>query len=125
MVISHYGTRVQDETVISLNVPDVVMNCMESLRLMTQQMTQKLQVNDDWITWMVPTATRQMTLLLVNKSLVQSVEQELFTSQRNLTQASTLFIRTQQHSRFENGEIINFADSGVSAIAANIDVGTQ
>ena len=113
-----FGTRVQDEQ-ISINVPDV--NMMYALYESSDE-------NDPVLPSMTtgsldgPTATTND--IIIGDTVVGALSgtRALVFERKSDTSINFIF---ESSKTFANGEVVNFLDSGVSAVALNIDKGSK
>ena len=108
-----YGTRVQDETVI-LNVPDVVMiyGVFEASGTADPEAPSMTTASLDG-----PNNTTND--LIIGEQVIGTISgtRAKYINKKSDTEINFVY---ENDSKFENGEIINFVDSGVSAIAADL-----
>ena len=108
-----YGTRVQDE-IVCLNVPDVVMvyGVFEATGTSDPEAPSMTTASLDG-----PNNTTND--LILGEQLIGTISgaRAKFINKKSDTQINFVY---ENNSRFENGEIINFVQSGVSAIVANL-----
>ena len=108
-----YGTRVQDE-IICLNVPDVVMvyGVFEATGTSDPEAPSMTTASLDG-----PNNTTND--LILGEQLIGTISgaRAKYITKKSDTQINFVY---ENNSRFENGEVINFGQSGVSAVVANL-----
>ena len=108
-----YGTRVQDR-IISLGVPDVIMlyGVFEATDTSDPEAPSMTTASLDG-----PNNTTND--LILGEQVIGTISgaRAKYINKKSDTQINFVY---ENNSRFENGEIINFKDSGVSAIVANL-----
>lgn len=113
-----FGTRVQDES-ISINVPDanLLYGVYESVGI-------EDPVTPSMTTGSIDGPTSTTDDLIIGDQIIGTVSGAMALYFQKKTDTSVDFIYMNK-TLFLNGEVINFVDSGVSAIALNIDKGSN
>ncbi len=113
-----YGTRVQDE-ILSLNVPDVVVvyGVFESLDTSDPVPPSMTVGSLDG-----PTATA--TDLILGEEMVGEVSGAKALYVVKVSDTSIQFVYKNENV-FSNGEVVKFQESGISAVASNVVIGSQ
>ena len=112
-----YGTRVQDEK-ISLNVPDVI-----KIHGIYESSNTEDAVLPNIVLGSMDGPTGKTDDLVIGEEFVGTVSgaRGMYAVQVNSSKISFIYLNKNV---FQNGEIINFLDSGVNAISSTLDQGS-
>ena len=113
-----YGTRVQDRQ-ICMNIPDVIM-----VYGIFQGSGEETPTAPSMVLASMDGPTNTTNDLIIGEEIVGSISGARALYVTRLTDSTIEFIY-KNNTPFEPGEVINFSDSGVSAVASSLTTGSQ